>query len=364
MIVAIDQQIERMVTWVGACPPRFLAVMLTIVGVTLAQAIVNEYKPAVEARVASRRSNVAYAQSEVTGVATSRIQSAKNPSEYIDRVEVYHASREVRSRDEALTSLNLTVNLEDRVQFLPDPALGLGSTITITRATPTMLDNGGSRTYLRTFKGTVKELLDEQGVTLGEKDLVDPSLTAELWWGGRVIVTRVEEGEYQAVEDIRYDVEVRENPDMFRDEVNVIREGKRGKKEVHAFFRRENGQEVARTVLSEKILKKPVTKIEVRGAKHRPTTGRWEDLINEIAPTYWADPAGLTKIMMCESGGNLTSYNPAGPYYGMFQFDEYTFTQIAGHSMSEIEDARAQIDGAAKLYSARYWHWPVCSRGT
>lgn len=336
--------------------PRLAALTVVVIGIALTQAIAG-FQKSQEVRVAS-------AHEGVWGASTERVPSAKNPNEFIDRIEVYHAPLAPVSTEEALKLLNVTINPEDIVSFIPDPALGLGSKITIIRAIPTMIDNGGSRFYLRTFKTTVKELLDEQGVTLGAKDTVDPSLDSELWWGGRVVVTRVEEGEFTIVEDIRYDVETREDPNKFKDEVRVIREGKRGKKEVTAFIRRENGQEVEKKILAEKILSKPVTKVEVRGAKHRPTTGRWEDLINEIAPRYWADPVGLTKIMMCESGGNLTSYNPAGPYYGLFQFDEYTFTKIAGYPMSEIENARAQIDGAAKLYSARYWHWPVCSRGT
>ena len=335
---------------------RFIALTTAVVGIALAQAIVSLHK--------SQEVRVASAHESVLGASTERVRSARNPDEFVERAEVYHAAMEAMSKEEALKQSNVTTNPEDVVQFVPDPSLGLGSEITVIRATPTMIDNGGSRFYLRTFKTTVKELLDEQGVTLGEKDTVDPALDSELWWGGRVVVTRVEVGEFTAVEDIRYDVETREDANKFKDEVRVIREGKRGKKEVTAFIRRENGEEVEKKVLAEKILSKPVTKIEVRGTKFRPANGRWEDLINEIAPKYYADPVGLTTIMMCESGGNIPSYNPAGPYYGMFQFDEYTFTQIAGHSMSEIEDARAQIDGAAKLYSARYWHWPVCSKGT
>lgn len=292
------------------------------------------------------------------------VRSARNPNEFVNRLETFHSSPLIRSQKEALQSLGISLYPEDQATFFPDPALGLGSQITILRATPVMIDNGGSRTYVRTFQTTVRGLLKERRIDVGVVDSVDPGLDEELWWGGRVIITRVESGQYVAVEDIGYDVETRDNPSMFVDETKVLREGKRGKKEVTVRFRRENGREVEREILSERILSRPTPKIVVRGTKFRPATGRWEDLINEIAPRYGADPAGLAKIMMCESGGNLTSYNPAGPYYGMFQFEEYTWTRIVGYPMSMIYDARAQIDGAAKLYSARYWHWPVCSRGT
>lgn len=301
----------------------------------------------------------------VAGAATQMfVPSARNPAFLLGRQETYYVSPSVTSKEEALQTLDVAINPEDEWQFFPDPALGVGSELTIIRATPVLIDNGGSRAYVRTYQSTVRDLLNEEGIEIGLVDQVDPGLDAELWWGGRVVITRVEAGIHTAIEDIRYDVQVREDSTKFRDEEQVIREGKRGKREVTVRFRKENGEEVTREVLSEKILAEPVTKVVRQGTKLRPATGRWEDLINEIAPRYGADPVGLTTIMMCESGGNLTSYNPAGPYLGMFQFDEYTFTNIAGHPMSAIYDARAQIDGAAKLYSARYWHWPVCSRGT
>jgi hypothetical protein len=274
-------------------PPRRLALRFSLVGMVAAQLVVVTLK---EERPLAL----------VAGAweASASIPLATNPAERVSRTEVFHAPPIRQSIEEFLNEAGITIYREDRLSFFPDPLLGLGSTITIVRATPILLDHHGSRRYLRTFATTVRDLLKEEQVVLRLPDVVDPGIDAELWWGGRVIVTHVEEGEYIAVEDIRYEVETRENPDMFRDEVQVIREGKRGKREVVVRFRKENEQEVIRAVLAEKILARPVTQIEVRGTQYRPAEGRWQDLINEIAPRYWADPAGMMKILMCESGGN------------------------------------------------------------
>ncbi len=50
----------------------------------------------------------------------------------------------------------------------------------------------------------------------------------------------------------------------------------------------------------------------------------WYDYLFDIVSQYPWDAVTGTRILLCESGGNATSYNPYGPYYGGWQID-YAF---------------------------------------
>jgi hypothetical protein len=60
--------------------------------------------------------------------------------------------------------------------------------------------------------------------------------------------------------------------------------------------------------------------------------------------------------MMCESDGNPLSYNPVGPYVGLFQV-------WLGHrwTRAQLEDPEINVAAAYELYQRSGWQpWPSC----
>ena len=76
--------------------------------------------------------------------------------------------------------------------------------------------------------------------------------------------------------NIPYSLSVDEDPEKWPWEETVIQAGQSGQKEVTQVIRREDGKEVSRNTLSEKILSYPVTKKIRRGSKLVPTMGSGE----------------------------------------------------------------------------------------
>ncbi|MDQ0339305.1 murein DD-endopeptidase MepM/ murein hydrolase activator NlpD [Caldalkalibacillus uzonensis] len=72
---------------------------------------------------------------------------------------------------------------------------------------------------------------------------------------------------------IPYQVETKKDPDLYRGQTRVEREGKEGKKLVEFEVVKENGQVVSREVIDETVLEEPVNKIVVRGEKVKPSRG-------------------------------------------------------------------------------------------
>ena len=66
----------------------------------------------------------------------------------------------------------------------------------------------------------------------------------------------------------------------------------------------------------------------------------------------------MLKIARCESGLNPRAYNPAGPYYGLFQFLMSTFRHNGG---TDIWDPYQQAEITATMLSNGQAHQWGCA---
>lgn len=83
-----------------------------------------------------------------------------------------------------------------------------------------------------------------------------------------ITVVTVEEAEY--IENIQFAVEYKDDSSLYKGESRTAKSGKSGEREVIAQIIKSNGVEKARVIVSEKILKEPVTKIVAKGTKNPP----------------------------------------------------------------------------------------------
>jgi hypothetical protein len=80
-------------------------------------------------------------------------------------------------------------------------------------------------------------------------------------------------------------------------------------------------------------------------------------------PAVQGDP--FDALAQCESGRNPNAVNPAGPYYGAFQFSQGTWDSVAPDMPGRPTDygyAQQKV-AAQRLQAARGWApWPHCAR--
>ncbi len=69
-------------------------------------------------------------------------------------------------------------------------------------------------------------------------------------------------------------------------------------------------------------------------------------------------------MAQCEATGNPKAYNPAGPYYGLYQFDLSTWRSVGGSGLPTQASAAEQTYRAQLLYLERGGAsaWPVCGK--
>jgi hypothetical protein len=110
------------------------------------------------------------------------------------------------------------------------------------------------------------------------------------------------------------------------------------------------------------VLKKPVDEVVVVGPEKAapPSTPTQPAECADFPTTGGLNWCGLAK---CESGLNPNAVNPAGPYYGLYQFDQGTWTSNGGQGSPAGKSIAEQTAVAYTLYQSRgAAPWPVCGK--
>ncbi len=231
---------------------------------------------------------------------------------------------------------------------LPTDLVSDGASIqmVIKRATPVQLIFYGKTETVYTQKTTIGDFLKDKDITLQGKDRISlpaeaaitPNMRLEIWREGVQTQTRNEPIKFTTRE-----IQDANQPVGYR---KVQTEGVNGEQTVTYKVTVKNGKTVKRKALHRVVIKKAVQEVVVVGAK----------------PSFSGDfAAALAKLRSCE--GSYTSWNPAGPYYGAYQFDQGTWNGVSsapyGHATPAEQDAAAHA-----LYMRRGWSpWPVCGAG-
>lgn len=265
---------------------------------------------------------------------------------------------------EILSGLNIDIYSADIVTVAdPLESLVTGPIIYIDRALVVNFQVDGKVKEVHTRTETVATLLFEEGISLGGKDRVEPSLETSIINNMKVNVVRVSESENSEVVELPFSVIYKDDSNMIKGETRVEQHGKIGRKEVK--FRKivENGEEVKRVILEETILEVSVNKIIIRGTKTY-ATGAYADYMNDAAAKYGIDAQRMSRMMYCESGGNPMSVGGGGSYHGLFQYVSSTWTgasRQAGWEGSSIYNPKAQIYTTAwKISVQGYKAWGHC----
>jgi len=207
----------------------------------------------------------------------------------------------------------------------------------------------GKRHEVTTTATTVRSAMAEAGVVLRARDRVSSDLSAQPYSEQVVALTRVDGKKVVEERPIKFDTKKRKTDAMYEGETKVVEEGKVGI-ETRTF--REvylDGKLESRKLVDKAITEKPVTAVLLVGTKERP----------ENLPT--SDGLNWAALAECESGGNPQAYNPAGPYYGLYQFMESTWRSVGGVGIPTQASASEQTYRAQILYNrSGAGQWPVC----
>jgi uncharacterized protein YabE (DUF348 family) len=226
----------------------------------------------------------------------------------------------------------------------------------------------GKKDVLRTTALTVGAVLREAGVRVDGNDELSPVTATAVDDGMRIVVTRVEAKRRSYTVSLPYRTIVRYDDTMYEGRSLVRREGVAGAKRLTYRVVTANGEVRDRKLVSTKVVREPVARIEVRGTKDRPapTPPPAPAPVPAPAPPPVTSGTGVwDQLAQCESGGNW-AINTGNGYYGGLQFALETWRSYGGgayapypHQATRLE----QIAVATKLRDASggYGPWPACA---
>jgi len=203
---------------------------------------------------------------------------------------------------------------------------------------------------------TVGDLLSEVDARVDRNDIVRPSRSAELTDGTRVVVTKIGTRTKRVPrEAIPASVTEQKDDSIMEGETRTVREGSDGVRDVTYKVRFRNGEVVKRTIVRQKVLAKPVSKIVKVGTKTAPEAPEAPAANFASGGTIW------DKIAQCESGGNWAA-NTGNGYYGGLQFNLGTWQSYGGSGRPDQNSREQQIAVAERVAAAEggYGAWPVC----
>ncbi|MEL7564593.1 MAG: ubiquitin-like domain-containing protein [Dehalobacterium sp.] len=149
-----------------------------------------------------------------------------------------------------------------------------GQVITVTRAFNVTLEVDGKKTSVLTLPKTVQEILDQANVALGEKDIVEPALSALVDKNtNHITINRITEKLITKKELIAFRIEQKEDPTLERGIRRIIQQGKDGSKEDTIKITYQDGKEINREVIGTKILQEPKNQVISQGVLQYASRG-------------------------------------------------------------------------------------------
>jgi uncharacterized protein YabE (DUF348 family) len=194
--------------------------------------------------------------------------------------------------------------------------------VTVYRAVDILIKSDGQLQPFTTAKPTVKAALADAGVTLGKVDRVEPDLASPVAAGMKIIVHRVQQRTVVEKIVIPFPVLRRQDADLEKGKVKVVRVGQKGVKERAYSIIVEDGKQIKKALISEKVAKDPVPQLVAVGTKKvvrtlttsRGATYRYNEMRSMVATAYDPGPAS-------NPHGNGTTYLGLKAGYGIVAVD-------------------------------------------
>lgn len=166
-----------------------------------------------------------------------------------------------------------------------------GMRVFIKRSFGISIDSDGETKKLFMSKGTVEDAIEKSGITVGEDDIVVPSLDTPLTGLTKIKIFRVKYDAKTETQPVEYGTEIVYSDDMYIDEREVVSEGEEGLKKVFYTAKYVDGVLEEKIFEKELVTKKPVDEVVKVGTKKRATLASHKN--NQAPISDLAVPADL-----------------------------------------------------------------------
>jgi resuscitation-promoting factor RpfB len=218
-----------------------------------------------------------------------------------------------------------------------------GDVIVYKPAVDVRLTVGGKSREVITNAEDVGLLLDDLGVEVGARDIVEPRLRTPLEAGTEVRVIRVVEKEIVQTLPIAYPTEIRKSDQLMLGIRRVDREGVSGLLRKRFEVRLEDGKEVERRLTGTEVVREPVSRVVVEGTRppHVQTgLASWYHRVGMVAAHRTLPFGTQVKVTNVNTGRSVVVViNDRGPYIGgrIIDLSDDAYAQLAALGSGTIQ---------------------------
>ncbi|QFF97381.1 DUF348 domain-containing protein [Psychrobacillus glaciei] len=168
---------------------------------------------------------------------------------------------------EILAKANVQLDEHDAVTPAMNAAVGLDCKVAIEKAFDVTLLDGKQEQKVRSTSTTVADFLKQHNIQMNEFDRVGREMDELVLPDSVIQIVRVEKVTDVVEEETNFAVETKKEDSLLKGKEKVVQAGEKGSVSRSYEVIKENGEEVSRNVVSEKIIKEPIKKVVVVGTK-------------------------------------------------------------------------------------------------
>ena len=208
-----------------------------------------------------------------------------------------------------LRKQGIEIREEDKVLPGINEKVDDGARIIVSRAFQIQLIDQGEEKTILTAEESVEDLLRSLDIQFKEDDIIEPEVGTPLIAGTVVKIIRVSEEFIVENQEIPYQTIVKYSDSLEHGKSKTVQEGTRGLREVKLRVVYEDGIEVGREIVEEKLHQQAVNEIIEKGTLNYLVTSRGEvtrykEVLTMAASAY-------------DAGFESTGKNPGDKYYGI-----------------------------------------------
>ncbi|WP_291563157.1 MULTISPECIES: 3D domain-containing protein [unclassified Clostridium] len=227
------------------------------------------------------------------GITITIINMRKTISIVIDGQEVQITTLS-NNLDTILENEGIVVSKFDKVSVALDSEVKDGDNIYINKAIDVEVNVDGKVLKIKSAEDNVEKMLQAENIALSKLDKIIPEKSKLLQNGLKVQITRVNKKVKDEVKHLDFGTEVRKNEDLPQGTQNVVQKGEKGEKLITTEVVYEDGKEISRKVLNEKVKKQPVNQVVDVGTLGvlRPSRGGedyYTEMLTMSSTAYTAD---------------------------------------------------------------------------
>ncbi len=199
-----------------------------------------------------------------------------------------------------LNDNGIKIGPKDKVRPSLDSAVKNNQTLKIKRVVKVKVEVDNKKLNLESAEDNVQDMLKAENIRISKRDIIYPSRKHELKKGMNIAVTRVTTKDIKEDRPINYDTVLKSDEQVENGTKKVVQEGQNGEKETVTRVVYQNGKEVSRKIISEIVKKQPVQRVIAIGTLTDYTPSRGADLnyvesLQMKATAYTADYASTGK---------------------------------------------------------------------